>query len=104
MWNVHADVNQVETQEEDALWNWDDDESTCTPNPINCCQLNESIDILFWTEEEDESSDLYKWIIFQGQKIVLSVYIDVDRSASIHYILIFSFIRKLTIVVVKQKN
>jgi len=55
-------------------------------------------------EEEDESSDLYEWIIFQGQTILLSVYIDVDRSASLHYILIFSFIRKLTTVVVKQNK
>lgn len=43
---VRADVNQVEIEEEDALWNWDDDKSTCTPNLINCCQFNESIDFV----------------------------------------------------------
>ncbi len=70
--------------------------------------INRFIWMKIENKEENESSDLCEWIIFQGQvlskKNVFLIYINVDWSATLHCILIFSLVQELTSILVKTKK
>jgi len=66
-------------KKEDALWNWNDDENTCTPNPIEL--LPAQWFKRFTIRKHQKRKKI--WIISQGQaSSVLLVEINVDSGAS----------------------